>query len=118
MGGPDGLNTGVNPAWRDALWEVVVVTSWNNHAPAAAKKAIARAAHEAGDRLRGYGTGTYHNEADADEEDWKKAFFGSNYDRLLSIKQRIDPDHMFLNYKGVGWAGQESANSFKCYRSP
>lgn len=42
------------------------------------------------------------NEADAFEPDFKKEFFGPNYVRLLSIKDRYDPDQLFYAVTAVG----------------
>ena len=46
--------------------------------------------------------GNYANEADYHEPDWQKAFWGSNYQRLLSIKQRYDPSGLFQTHHSVG----------------
>ncbi|CAA0101712.1 Mitomycin radical oxidase [Mycolicibacterium vanbaalenii] len=48
------------------------------------------------------GAGTYFNEADYFEPDWQHAFWGTNYDRLLSIKRNVDPDNLFRVHNGVG----------------
>lgn len=68
------------------------------------------------DILRQYGTGCYVNEADVNEENWQTAFFGDNYERLLSIERRNDPDNLLINWKGIGWAGQEAQSAFRCYQ--
>lgn len=47
-------------------------------------------------------TGTYLNESDYFQTDWKEAFWGANYARLLGIKQRYDPDGLFIVHHGVG----------------
>ncbi|KZT64785.1 FAD-binding domain-containing protein [Daedalea quercina L-15889] len=50
--------------------------------------------------------GQYYNEPDLLETDWQIAFWGSHYDRLLAIKQEIDPNDLLLVRKGVnseGW---------------
>jgi FAD/FMN-containing dehydrogenase len=47
-------------------------------------------------------TGAYVNECDYFQPDWQKAFWGSNYPRLLEIKQRYDPDGPFVVHHGVG----------------
>jgi FAD/FMN-containing dehydrogenase len=47
-------------------------------------------------------TGTYVNESDYFQADWQKAFWGSNYRRLLQIKRRYDPDGLFFVHHGVG----------------
>ena len=48
------------------------------------------------------GAGTYANEADYFEPDWQQTFWGSNYDRLLAIKRKVDPDNLFRVHHGVG----------------
>ena len=34
--------------------------------------------------------------------DWKKSFFGTHYNKLRAIKQKYDPNSMFLVHEGVG----------------
>ncbi|WP_423905767.1 BBE domain-containing protein [Caballeronia sp.] len=34
--------------------------------------------------------------------DWKEAFWGANYSRLVAIKQRHDPAGLFTVHHGVG----------------
>lgn len=46
--------------------------------------------------------GTYVNESDYFQTDWQNAFWGANYSRLLSIKQRFDPEGIFTVHHGVG----------------
>jgi len=41
------------------------------------------------------GAGSYVNEADYFEPDWQRSFWGENYDRLLAIKRKYDPDGVF-----------------------
>lgn len=43
-----------------------------------------------------------------------QAFFGSNYQTLLNIKQKYDPVNVFNVYKGVGWT-EQSDSSYRCY---
>lgn len=45
---------------------------------------------------RPWGTGrVFPNFADPDLEDWGRAYYGSNYERLLNIKARYDPQNLF-----------------------
>lgn len=51
----------------------------------------------------------YLNEGDFLQPDFENVFYGENYDRLLSIKDRYDPNHMFYATTAVGsayWAPQ------------
>jgi hypothetical protein len=36
------------------------------------------------------------------EPDWKRAFFGKNYDRLYAIKRKYDPDDLLWCRNCVG----------------
>lgn len=44
----------------------------------------------------------YFNEADFQQPNFQEVFFGVNYGRLLSIKDRYDPDHIFYAVMSVG----------------
>jgi FAD/FMN-containing dehydrogenase len=48
------------------------------------------------------GAGSYVNETDYFETDWKHAFWGKNYERLLAIKHAVDPDGLFFCHHCVG----------------
>ncbi len=47
-------------------------------------------------------SGAYINEGDAFDPNWKVNFFGSNYNRLLQVKQKYDPNNVFWVKDGVG----------------
>src|SRR5271166_3054297 len=44
----------------------------------------------------------YVSESNFFEKDWQHSFWGSNYDRLLKIKAKYDPDGLFFVHHGVG----------------
>lgn len=46
--------------------------------------------------------GSYVSESDFFEREWARAYWGSNYQRLLSIKEAVDPDGLFTVHHGVG----------------
>jgi FAD/FMN-containing dehydrogenase len=46
--------------------------------------------------------GAYVAESDFFEEDWARAYWGANYPRLLAVKDRYDPDSLFVVHHGVG----------------
>ncbi len=45
---------------------------------------------------------SYVWETDYFQEDWQTAFWGDNYARLLQVKERYDPDGLFVIHHGVG----------------
>jgi FAD/FMN-containing dehydrogenase len=46
--------------------------------------------------------GSYISETDFFRKDWRQAFWGPNYSRLKTIKDRYDPDGFFFVHHGVG----------------
>jgi hypothetical protein len=46
--------------------------------------------------------GSYVSEAGFSDPQWQHRSFGDNYPRLLDIKQRYDPDGLFVTHHGVG----------------
>jgi FAD/FMN-containing dehydrogenase len=46
--------------------------------------------------------GSYVNETDFFEENWQDSFWGSNYKKLLEIKNTYDPNGLFFVHHGVG----------------
>ena len=48
------------------------------------------------------GAGSYVSEAGFFDSEWQRRSFGDNYPRLLAIKDRYDPDGLFVTHHGVG----------------
>jgi hypothetical protein len=107
---PDNnYKTSALPAWRDALWHVIHVGEWYEPlAPAGLEKAT-NGFLEMLEPLKKLtpGGGAYFNEAHYGEPDWKETFFGVNYEKLLEVKNRYDPTHIFDCWKCVGWRGEQ-----------
>jgi hypothetical protein len=98
-----GGSNAVQPAWRSAIVRPAAEKHWAG--ADSAKLARSRADFlRFGQSLRRLAPhmGTYSNEADlhTPESDW--AFFGSNYQRLLDIKNAVDPHGVFWCYGCVG----------------
>lgn len=47
-------------------------------------------------------TGSYSAEMNFHEEDWQRVAWGPHYDRLLAIKNRYDPEGLFVGHHQVG----------------
>jgi FAD/FMN-containing dehydrogenase len=62
------------------------------------------------------GAGAYLAEADFFDPDWKRSYWGSNFDRLAAVKKRYDPDGLFFTHHGVG-SDEWSADGFTRVRT-
>lgn len=106
---PDNSKTGVNPAWRDAMWEVIMGGFWTSATSGSVRNQIRNTISASIEPFKTLtpGGGCYMNEGDWTEESWEQVFFGSNYDKLLQVKRKYDPSSLFNCWKCVGWSGYE-----------
>jgi FAD/FMN-containing dehydrogenase len=105
-------DTAMNPAVLDAFALVICgaegppaypgISGHEPDVPAARKHAAA--IYRAMKELRQLvpTAGSYVSESDFFEEDWQRSYWGSNYPRLLAVKDRYDPDGLFFVHHGVG----------------
>ncbi|KAF9348815.1 hypothetical protein BGX26_012807 [Mortierella sp. AD094] len=109
-------DTSVLPAWRKALIHIVAMIGWDDDTPVAIQQLFARKLTQATQRLRDLspGSGAYFNEADANEPNWQTDFFGSNYARLKTIKDEVDPRGLFVCRNCVG--SEDWSKDFICPR--
>lgn len=107
-------STSVTEAWRSSLYHVTVVSAWNWNATLAEKRGHYKAASESMDNLRRITPdAAYQNEADVYEPNHEVSFWGDNYPRLLQIKKKYDPDHLFDCWHCIGWKRESSR--YSCY---
>ncbi|KAL1606351.1 hypothetical protein SLS60_003753 [Paraconiothyrium brasiliense] len=106
---PVNSGTGVNPAFRDALWEVIMGGIWTSNTPDSIRHQIRNTISASVEPFKALtpGGGCYMNEGDWTEDNWQQTFFGSNYDRLLEVKRLFDPTGLFNCWKCVGWSGYD-----------
>jgi FAD/FMN-containing dehydrogenase len=90
---------------RDALFDVVVTSTWEDPALDADRVAAARAF---GDAILPLSTGrSYVNAIDDVAVDKVRAAFGAaTYDRLVAVKDRYDPDNIFHLNQNVRPSGR------------
>lgn len=102
--------TSVHPAWRKAIVHVTLTLPWSFTAPwSEAIETQQKMTNIIQPLIEAAtpGSGAYVNEADFNQKNWQTAFWGSNYNRLLSIKKRWDPSNLFYATVAVGseaWA--------------
>ncbi|TFY61306.1 hypothetical protein EVJ58_g4592 [Rhodofomes roseus] len=83
-------STSVTPAWYDSLWHLGLHGSWawNSTAEYIADQYTAISQHIQTFRDITPGSGAYFNEGDVYEPNHTDAYWGSNYAKLLSVKQK------------------------------
>ncbi|XP_055340387.1 uncharacterized protein LOC129589599 isoform X2 [Paramacrobiotus metropolitanus] len=89
--------TSVTPAWRSAAWLAFLFTGWDgttSQEDVNMKKAALNSGLQVW-RNAYPDTGAYHNEIFPEEPNWQTAAWGHNYDRLLNIKNSVDPRGIF-----------------------
>lgn len=59
--------------------------------------------------------GTYLNEADRYDQEWKEDWFGSRYGWLKSVKQKYDPEEVFWCWHCVGGEDWEEVKGGTVY---
>ncbi|KAF5353331.1 hypothetical protein D9756_007823 [Leucocoprinus leucothites] len=102
----------VLPAWRDAERMFSPTLPWNDTASLEDDFAQAHkltTVYDTALRALAPDSGAYLNEADPFEPDFKTAFYGVNYAKLLAIKDKYDPDQVLYGATAVGgdrWAQQ------------
>ncbi|KAJ7266450.1 FAD-binding domain-containing protein [Mycena haematopus] len=100
------ISSAVTPAWRTTKNHIILADVWDDSASLAEIDTIRhrfqttrRAILE---QLSGPNAGSYSNEADIFELDFQTTFFGPNYAKLSSIKNKYDPFDLFIVATGVG----------------
>jgi FAD/FMN-containing dehydrogenase len=85
---------------RAPLCSMQYLAYWRAPEHEAASLAWIRGFHGA---MRPYVTGAaYQNYIDPDITDWRRAYYGSNYPRLVEVKRRYDPDRLFRFPQAIG----------------
>ncbi|KAF8854350.1 FAD-binding domain-containing protein [Acephala macrosclerotiorum] len=98
-------NNAVLPAWRTAVVSATLTLPWSFEAPWSDMIALQ---DEMTDSIVPQleaatpNSGAYMNEADFRQPNSQQDFFGANYNKLLSIKKKWDPSHIFYAITAVG----------------
>ncbi|KAI4950186.1 hypothetical protein J4E91_004842 [Alternaria rosae] len=99
------LQSSLNPAWRNTLTHLIVVSPFGDTASQALINYvyldITRSKTEALRQLSP-DTGAYFNEADSYEPEWQQAFWGERYWMLREVKRQVDPKSVLWCRRCVG----------------
>jgi len=85
---------------RAVLCSIQYLAYWGAHEHEAASLNWLRGIHDA---MRPHVTGAaYQNYVDPELKDWRRAYYGSNYARLVEVERRYDPDRLFRFPQAIG----------------
>lgn len=107
-GSSDGYdtNTSVHPGWYDAVWSIASGLQLPRNSSYEKRLEFAVNATKILQLVRdfaGPGSASYVNEASPFTDDWKEAWWGPNYARLVEIKKKYDPDMLLQCWKCIGF---------------
>ncbi|KAG9228708.1 FAD binding domain-containing protein [Amylocarpus encephaloides] len=117
--GVPNVNNGVSPLWRNvASHNLVIVPAPFENTWEGRKELEGNVTNVYGKLLRDAApkSGSYVNEGDVNEVDWQHAFWGSNYPRLLRIKEKWDPKRVFYARSTPGTEGWAEINDGRLCR--
>jgi len=101
----DKVDSALNPSWRRALGEILLGVSWNDTTPVSVQQAMVQSLTDVQVPILAAvdpTMGTYTNEANPYEPQWQTVFWGTNYPRLLEVKNKWDPNGLFRCNRCVG----------------
>lgn len=106
-------STSATPAWRSAVWETGAGANWAWNATLEERKEKIAAMKDMTAMFARItpGSGAYASEASPFTVDWREAWWGDNYEELVSIKHKYDPFSLLSCWKCVGWTESQSDSS-------
>ncbi|KAI1134260.1 FAD-binding domain-containing protein [Hypoxylon sp. FL0543] len=110
--------TSVQPAWYNSLWDVStsLTIAWNaSYAERLQSMTAITKATILAEELTGADGGTYPNEANPFTPNWRESWWGDNYEALVKIKRKYDPEGLLKCWKCVGFDDEDtSTDRYSC----
>ncbi|KAE9373591.1 FAD-binding domain-containing protein [Stipitochalara longipes BDJ] len=110
-GNTTASSNAVLPAWRDSVMSVFIIGAWNFTTLITDNLKLQKLMTDVVDpALKSISreSGTYLNEANFQEPNWKEEFYGANYEMLVEVKRKYDPEGLFYAVTAVGSDGWET----------
>jgi FAD/FMN-containing dehydrogenase len=98
-------STSTTPAWRKSVWMITGKTEWAWNSTVAEKRATVQKVKEVTKELETLApdSGSYMSEADPWTDNFRDSWWGkANYAKLLTLKQRFDPQGLLACWRCVG----------------
>ena len=106
----NAFSSAVTPAWRSSYLHAIGSTGYDFGGDAEDAKRRDTDQIQAALTRVAPNSGAYLNEADPFQKDWREAFWGCHYPRLVQIKKQVDPNGVFWCSACVGaefWKQEE-----------
>ncbi|TGO81524.1 hypothetical protein BPOR_1120g00030 [Botrytis porri] len=113
----DPASTSSTPEWRDSIWELSYGGAWKYNETLEQRTFQIDLVNNLTAMVEEFTPtgGAYFNEAHPWTSDWKEAWWGlKNYERLVEIKKKYDPDNLLTCWKCVGFDQNNAAKDFHC----
>ncbi|KAK3499468.1 uncharacterized protein B0T23DRAFT_17731 [Neurospora hispaniola] len=98
-------DSAINLRFRNVSDKLITILPLSGNAPLAEKEAAQRVLTDVVDgglRAAGPNGAAYINEADPFQPNWQTAFWGTNYPKLLQLRQKWDPTGVFYSVSTPG----------------
>jgi hypothetical protein len=108
-------STSVHPAWYESLWMLGQPSYWQWNSTLDERIAVAQNMQSQTVKQQALtpGGATYKNEGNPFTLNWKETWYGENYDELLALKNKYDPNGLLSCWGCIGWTEEDAQNS--CY---
>ena len=110
-------STSYTPAWLNSVWLLGLhPPQWTWNSTVAQKREVVEATRSIDKSLEELtpGSGTHSVEADPFTRDWRRAFWGENYEPLVQVKRKYDPDRLLSCWRCMEFE-EEDNEEFECY---
>ncbi|CAD6445395.1 52aca933-d807-4e70-920e-cdb13b71edbc [Sclerotinia trifoliorum] len=114
----DPASTSATPAWRDSIWELSYSGVWTYNETLEQRLTQVSLVNNLTTMVEDFTPtgGAYLNEAHPWTNDWKEAWWGvQNYEKLLEIKKKYDPEGLLSCWKCVGFNEESETKDFPCF---
>ena len=110
-------STSATTAWRGAVWHLSIGATWEWNSTVTQRRSVNSLLNTLMGEMEELvpGGGAYLNEANPWTKNWKWEWWGENYERLVEIKEKYDPDGLLSCWRCVGFNESGADMRFPCF---
>ncbi|KAH8597085.1 hypothetical protein B0O99DRAFT_85648 [Bisporella sp. PMI_857] len=112
-------STSSTTAWRGSVWHLSTGIAWGYNSTFAQRAASLKLLDQVAEKMHELvpNGGAYFNEANPWTKDWKEDWWSDNYETLLAIKKKYDPEELLSCWKCVGFEESSAVERFPCFQA-